>query len=99
MRKSAQTSATNSGSYEQYILIIECEGRITVVYETKIFVRESYTILDELHQESHFESESVFAFHGKCAAIRTWKQGIILLNETLDYTFHCKYTITKSWQE
>lgn len=98
MKKNVQTSATNSVSYELYILVIECEGRVTVVYETKIFFLDYYIVRDELNEEITFDSESVFAFYGRYSAIRTWKLRIILLSETLDYTFHRKYTITRSWE-
>lgn len=68
-----------------------------MVYETKIFCREYYTILDELDQEITFASESVFSFHERYTAIRAWKRIIILVSKTLDYTFYRKNTITKSW--
>lgn len=69
------------------------------MYETKNFFREYHSILVDLNQEITFESKSMFAFHERYAAIRTWKQLIDLLSENLDYMFHRKYTITKSWQE
>lgn len=58
--------------------------------ERDIYIRESYTIWNELNQKIILENELEFAFHGKYVATRAWKKGILLLSETLDYSFYGK---------
>lgn len=99
MEERVKTSATESVLCEQYILIIECEGHITVAYETKIFRREAYTSVNELDQVITLENESRFVLNGRYTAIRTWKQRVFLLSEALDYACYCRYTIAKEWQK